>query len=162
MSQSTKLEECWRPWAKRWKWEMGTERGKKKRSLLHLKVRRLDSPLRTHTINKDDSNTIFENSIQFFIPPVILFSDITMEQKPSTPIWLKNYGGTDLNEGSGTTDITLRFKVEIWRHHETITETVISLCEGWTTHSTFLDVNTNCVTITRTPYWSWACILTGP
>lgn len=75
---------------------------------------------RTHMINKDDFNTIFENSIQFFMPP-LSSSFLTLQRNKNQAIQkaLTTCCDADLNEGSGTTYITLWFKVEIWRRPET-------------------------------------------
>ena len=91
-------------------------------------------------INKDDFNTICENSIQFFFfffNASFFFKGTKKKKKHQKNAqklcvvrnWMK------------ATYITLWLKVEIWRHTDT-TETLISLCEGWKkkkTHEKFLD-----------------------
>ena len=84
--------------------------GGKKQNSLHLREsERTGLPLcRTHMINKDDFNTIFENSIQFFLMPPLFLTLRRNKNQALTSCWT-------WRKGSGTTYVTLWFKVEIWR-----------------------------------------------
>lgn len=163
MSQSTRREE-WPRWARRGKLETGTKKEnkhpkKRKKNSVHLKVRRLNSPLlyaHTRSTGMYDFDTIFENSIQNFAPLLQMYSySFTWHYKGTKTKHQKLLMDLplDLNEATGRT----------WRKYEDTLRRAYSLCEGWKTywqqfaHVEHLDVCTlEQISVTIAITWSCA------